>query len=388
MHWSSAGRVWLWGYTASVVACYAVLARRTAVSDQALAEPAASSTESGPLISIVVPARDEERNICRCVESLLDQDYAHVEVVVVDDGSCDATPCLLDHLRRHHPRGDRLRVLRVEELPQGWAGKPHALHVGVAAAQGEWLLFTDADTEHAPSALRTALWHARQRQVDLLSIMTSQQLDDFWGRVLMPIAFMGISAMYPERLVNDPASDVAIANGQFLFIRRAVYDAVGGYDTPTMRGTVVDDRDLAAVVKHAGYRLKVADGRHLVRTHMYHGLREHWLGWGKNAYLGSRGGPAMFALMTVGLPAITVLPFALLAGGVARRRAAWTVAGAVQVAAALSLRTRLDRTLGIPWRYVWTHPLGGAVFTGILARAGLRKLTGRGVEWRGRTYRV
>ncbi len=135
----------------------------------------------------------------------------------------------------------------------------------------------------------------------------------------MPIAYMGISFMYPPLLVNNPRSKVAIANGQYLLIRRALYQRLGGYDTPELRGTVVDDLALAQVVKRSGARLLLVDGRDLVATHMYRSLREHWDGWGKNAAIGARGGALGIAIMTPGLPLITVGPFALLASGLLRR---------------------------------------------------------------------
>ncbi|HEY7835127.1 MAG TPA: glycosyltransferase [Ktedonobacterales bacterium] len=394
MRWWRNQWLWVWGFTAGVVGTYAALAWRTMEGGVPVCAPLAAGDmphggdEDTPLVSIIVPARDEERNIRRCVESLLAQDYPRFEVIVVDDASRDATPRLLAEIARQHPRGDRLRVIRVDDLPPGWAGKAHALHTGALAARGDWLLFTDADTAHTPPALRSTLRHALDAHLDCFSILTEQELPDFWGRVLMPIAFMGVGAQYPARQVNDPASPVAIANGQYILLRRAAYTALGGYDTPRLRGTVLDDRDLAYEVKRAGYRLELADGHQLVRTRMYQSLREHWHGWGKNAYLGSRGGPAMFVAFTVGLLAITVAPVALLVGGLARRRPGVAAAGALQVAAAATYRDWLDRTLAIPRRYVWTHPLGGLIFAGILARSGWRKLTGRGAEWRGRTYKL
>ncbi|GAC1450997.1 MAG: hydroxychlorobactene glucosyltransferase CruC [Ktedonobacterales bacterium] len=386
------GSVALWGFTAMVVGFYAVLARRTVRAGAPVCAPSDARAAHDPgdevLVSIIVPARDEERNIRTCVESLLEQEYPHFEVLVVDDGSRDATPDILAQIQRSHPQRERLRVARVDELPAGWAGKPHALHVGASLARGSWLLFTDADTRHTPAALGAALACARARQIDLFSLGTRQDLPDFWGRVLMPVAYTGIGMLYPTSQVNDPASDVAIANGQYILIRRAVYNVLGGYGNPRLRGTVLDDRDLAREVKRAGYRIELADGRDLVQTRMYHGLGEHWQGWSKNAYAGSRGGPAFFALMTVGLPVISILPFALALGGLAGRRWQWTAAGATQVTAILVYRTDVNRGLGVPGRYAWTHPLGAAVFTGILARSAWRKLTGQGVQWRNRTYQI
>lgn len=341
-----------------------------------------------PRVSVIVPARDEERNIERCVASLLAQDYPDFEVIVVDDGSTDATPALLDQMRRQPAGRERLRVIRVDVLPAGWAGKPHALHTGVRSATGEWLLFTDADTFHEPGALRAAVIRAEHDGADLFSVGSRQEAPDFWNRVLMPIAYMGISFMYPPLLVNNPRSKVAIANGQYLLIRRALYQRLGGYDTPELRGTVVDDLALAQTVKRSGARLLLVDGRDLVATHMYHSLREHWDGWGKNAAIGARGGALGIAIMAPGLPMITVGPFALLASGLLRRDWRIALAGAAPVAALLGYRAYLDHMLRIPLRYGWTHPLGGLVFTAIMARSFWNRVRGVTVPWRGRSYAV
>jgi chlorobactene glucosyltransferase len=387
----------LWSLSAGITGFYLVaLARSIADAHSAapleplpvenLAPAASSRPTVAALVSVIVPARDEERNIRRCVESLLAQDYPNFEVIVVDDGSTDTTPALLEQMRQTPAGRERLRVVRVDELPSGWAGKPHALHTGAQVAAGDWLLFTDADTYHSPSALRSAVSRAECEGADLFTIGTTQELPDFWNRVMMPIAVMGISFMYPAVLVNNAHSRVAIANGQFLLIRRAVYQRLGGYDTDELRATVVDDLALARVVKRSGARLLFVDGRGLVTTRMYQSLGEHWNGWGKNAVLGARGGALSFALLAPGLPLITVAPVALLARGLLRRDWRMALAGGAPVAATLAYRAYLDRMLGIPLRYGLTHPLGGVVFTGILARALWRKLHGTTVPWRGRSY--
>src|SRR5258706_457326 len=131
------------------------------------------------------------------------------------------------------------------------AGKPHALHTGAVMADGDWLLFTDADTRHEPGALRLAVARALADGDDLLSLGATQELPDFWGRVLMPLAYMGIAMQYPPREVNDPKSPVAIANGQYILLRRAMYRRIGGYAHPALRATVLDEPDLAAAL-HSG----------------------------------------------------------------------------------------------------------------------------------------
>lgn len=383
----------LWGASAGITGFYLLSLART-VADARSAPPLSAPPKDAPpaanlpRVSVIVPARDEERSIVRCVESLLAQDYPDFEVIVVDDGSTDATPALLARLRQSPAGRARLRVARVDELPRGWAGKPHALHTGTGLATGKWLLFTDADTHHAPNALRAAVTRAEREGADLFTIGSLQEAPDFWTRTLMPIAYMGISFMYPPTLVNNPRSRVAIANGQYLLIRRAVYQRLGGYDTPELRGTIVDDLRLAETVKRSGGRLLFVDGRDFVATRMYQSLAEHWNGWGKNGAIGSRGGALGAALMTPGLPLITVGPFALLAGGLLRRDWRMTLAGVAPVAALLGYRAYLDRQLRIPLRYGWTHPLGGLIFTGILMRSVWRQARGETVAWRGRSYAV
>ncbi|MEO8970371.1 MAG: glycosyltransferase [Ktedonobacteraceae bacterium] len=326
-------RLLLWSHVFGVIAFYLILWFRSnprsekslqAPSDPSPARPprpdvlrptgTASARPPVPpiqTVSIIVPARNEQRNIQRCVTSLLEQDYGSYEVIVVDDGSTDDTPCILDDIAHHHPHGDKLWVLRLKDLPSDWAGKPHALHAGVQEAHGNWLLFTDADTWHAPNALSTALARATSEQIDLYTLGTKQELPGFWNKVMMPVAYLGISMQYPIYKVNDPTSAIAIANGQFILLRRAVYDITGGYARPDLRNTLLDDRDLAHVVKQNGFRLRMEDGQNLVHVYMYSNLRDTWRGWRKNAYLGSRGGVPFVLLELLGLPMIAIVPFLL-----------------------------------------------------------------------------
>ncbi len=391
-----AGRLFLAGSTVGVVGFYARALWQLEAVDPKRVETVERAARSLPLpegtslprVSIILPARNEERNIRRSVESLLAQDYPAFEVIVVDDDSTDATSTILRDIQQHNPHRDRLRVVRSETLPAGWAGKPHAIHTGVQHATGDWLLFTDADTCHNPSVLQLAVRAALAQNLDLLSLETTQELPDFWGRVLMPLAYLGISMQYDARAVNDPNSHIAIANGQFILLRRSMYDRIGGYASPSLRSTLVDDRDLAVAVKRAHGHMALLPGPDLVHTRMYTSLREHVDGWGKNAVVGSRGGPLFFAAMLAGLPIVGILPFAELAAGLVSRRKALLAAGAVQVAALLYYRVRLDERIGVPARYALTQPLASAVFLAILGRSWLASLRHTSVAWRGRRYQL
>lgn len=385
----------LWVHAAGVAGFYILLWQQTRSQGTPLRSAPQQSGPQDPFVSIIVPARNEAYNIHRCVTSLLEQTYPTYEVIVVDDNSTDITASILDELAQTHPQAARLQTLHLHDLPAGWAGKPHALHAGVMCARGTLLLFTDADTWHAPQALQMAVARAQERQLDLLSLGTTQELPSFWERVLMPLALLGISMQYPMRQVNDPRSPIALANGQYILLRRAVYDQLGGYARPDLRATLVDDRDLAVLVKRHGYTLELADGRGLVHVRMYRNLDAIWRGWRKNVYQGSRGGLLFMFLQILGLPMVTILPFLLpLWLGIAHL-AGWRKKGHGGESLAVSLlevgplfvyRRWLDREIGVPWYMLLTHPLAGALFVGILVQSTWRFLTGRGVDWSGRQY--
>jgi chlorobactene glucosyltransferase len=344
-----------------------------------------------PFISLCIPARNEEHNIRACVEAALAQDYPAYEVIVLDDRSDDSTPQILAELSRRDPR---LRVIHGAELPPGWAGKPHALHQAAAAARGEWLCFVDADTFLAPQALSSTYTKAISTSADLFTIMTEQILGSFWEKVIMPLVMTALSVGFSPRRVNDPRRRDAIANGQFILIRRSVYEAVGGH--ARLKDQIVEDKALAEQVKWNGYRLVLADGRAVAQTRMYTSLPQMWEGWTKNIYLGLREQPALLGLgvfgATLAVFAALVLPLWPLLGFL------WWLCGGGWPALAVSVealilwgtllivRGRAARGLGISAVWAVTTPLGAAVFAAMMLTSAWKVLSGRGVSWKGRVY--
>jgi len=350
------------------------------------------STSSYPLISVIVPARNEARNIRRCIQALLAQDYPNFEVIAVDDRSTDDTPRILEVLLATHGNAqDRLRVLHSPELPPGWAGKPHALVKGAAAAQGEWLCFIDADTFAAPGLLSATYATASKQSADLFTILTRQELGSFWEKTILPLVFTALSFGFPANRVNDPRKPDAIANGQFILIQRLVYEKLGGHGA--VRGRIDEDKALAELVKHAGYRLVVADGHRVASTRMYTALSEIWEGWTKNIYLGLRDRLWLLLLgAVVGLLGALLLPFWLLGG------LFWFATGggsgaALVVAQSLIVwgylvvqRWRASQAMGISPLYAFTLPLGALLFTAMMIVSAFNVLSGKGVTWKGRVY--
>jgi chlorobactene glucosyltransferase len=380
----------------SSLACLAALAILTWMHTRGrmgvVVQPTPPPSGPVPLISLIVPARDEARNIRRCVVGLLAQTYPEFEVLVLDDRSTDATPGILAGLAS---RDSRLRVLHGAKLPAGWAGKPHALFQAAGEARGEWLCFVDADTFLAPEALASAYACAQETRADLFTLMTRQELGSFWERTILPLVFTALSVGFSPGRVNDPGCKDAIANGQFILIRRSVYEAVGGH--AALKDSIVEDRDLAALVKGAGYRLVFADGRQVARTRMYTSLPEMWEGWTKNIFLGLNASPGLLLLGAFGaflaLYAALALPLWLAAGLIwwgadpGAGGAAVALEAAVVWAYLLAWRVIFLRAMDVPAWYALTVPLGAGIFAAMMFASAWKVLSGQGVTWKGRRYR-
>jgi len=353
-------------------------------------EPTLPPTEA-PLISVCVPARNEARNIRACVESILAQDYPNVEVIVLEDRSTDATA---EILRQLSAQSDKLKVIRGSDLPKGWAGKPHALFQASARAGGTWLCFVDADTFLSPAALSSCYAKAIEINADMFTMMTSQVLGSFWEKAVMPIVMTALSVGFSPRRVNDPNSKDAIANGQFILIKRSVYDAIGGHES--VKDQIVEDKAISERVKWSGHRLIVANGYPVARTRMYTSLPEMWEGWTKNIYLGLSDQPSLMLLGVFGafilLVAALVLPLWPLLGllwysqGGSWLALAVIAESLVLWAIVIQARARVAAGMGISPGYALTLPLGAAVFAAMMFSSTWNVLSGQGVTWKGRIY--
>ena len=353
--------------------------------------PAKPPAADAPLISICIPARNEEENIRNCVESALAQDYPNIEVIVLDDRSTDST---LTQLKEIASRDSRLLPISGSDLPEGWAGKPHALVQASAVARGEWLCFVDSDTFLNPDAISSCYAKALETKADLFTTLTQQVLGSFWEKVVMPLVMTALSVGFSPRKVNDPKRRDAIANGQFILIRRTVYDAIGGHEK--VKDQIVEDKAISEQVKWNGYRLIVADGLQVIRTRMYTSLETMWEGWTKNIYLGLHDHPAMLLLGAFGatlallvalfLPVWPMLGMAwYLQGG------GWLAVGVVIEALVvwgvlLLARAQVARKMHISAWYAWTVPLGAGVFAAMMIASAWKVISGQGVTWRGRKY--
>jgi chlorobactene glucosyltransferase len=354
--------------------------------------PAQASVSS---VSVIVPARNEAANIRRCVESLASQAYPDFEVVVVDDGSTDGTG---DLARGVAPgRARKLRVVEGTPLPAGWFGKPWACANGAAVATGDLLLFTDADTEHHPELLARAVEALREDRADAVSLIGRQEMVTFGERLVQPqvFALIGMRFRRLDRVVEADRWREAIANGQYILVRRDTYEALGGH--AAVRGEVVEDLRLAQEITRGGGRLSVRGAEDVFSTRMYTSLRELVNGWTKNVAVGARQaagwwGPAAIPVIALFLLVAWVLPAAALVGSGLLWAAGFSVPGAFVVwAGGATLFTTLIwlaayPRMGAPAFYGLLHPLGALVVVFIGLRSWVRG--SRRIEWKGRRYRA
>ena len=373
-----------------------------------------SPPADAPLISVCIPARNEERNIQSCVEAILAQDYPNFEVIVVDDRSTDRTSEILRAIvirsssssnlqdvswedQWHTLTGTRAQGLQIidgSDLAPGWAGKPHALYQASASARGQWLCFIDADTFLAPNAISSCLAKSYGTQADMFTIMTHQILGSFWERAVMPLVMTALSVGFAPRKVNDPQHRDAIANGQFILIQRSIYEAIDGHRS--VKDQIVEDKAIAEQVKGKGYRLIVADGRAVARTRMYTSLPEMWEGWTKNIYLGLRDQKSLLYLGVFGaivaLIAALFLPVWPFLGLLWLNNAGGWMAVMVILeslvfwAYLIAVRVGVMRAMEISSWYALTVPIGAAVFAAMMVTSAFMVLSGKGVFWKGRRY--
>jgi len=353
----------------------------------ALNAETATPDGEAPMVSVCVPARNEEANLEACVRSLLAQDLAPIEVLVYDDGSDDRTPEILARLATED---GRVVPVRVEPLPEGWNGKQHACWRMSRHARAEWMLFTDADVRFEPGAVRAALAFARSSGAGLVSTFPRQLTGSVGESLIVPMIFFVLFSYLPMprmRSSTDPSASAAC--GQFVFARRDAYEAAGGHEA--VRDSMHEGVKLPRLVRKQGFKTDLFDGTDLCRVRMYEGFGQTWRGFAKNAYegLGSVGLLVFITVMHLArLAPWVVLPAAGVSAllgdsGPVLPTAAWVLGGlglVVQIAQTWTLAGRF-RT---PKLGVWLHPVALVLMTLIQWHSLLLQATGRRT-WRGRS---
>ena len=333
-----------------------------------------------PRVAIVVPARDEAHRLAPLLASLRALDYPDYEILVVDDDSSDGTAALAE--------AAGARVRRGAPLPAGWAGKAFACHQGVGATVGEWILFTDADTVHAPASLRAAVAHARQGGLDVLSLLPGHRCDTFFERLIIPLAFSVVFAGTPSR--GAPAHEgrlpggVIPINGQYILCRRDLYLRTGGY--ARVGASVIEDALLMGVLGRERHRSRLCRAEGLVQVRLYGNLGELWGGFRKNTARYAAHDPRPLLGMVAYGAVLGGLPRLVVVAARTRRRSLWA-ATLLSYGIGGAWLAPWYRRFGVPRGYALLYPLGVALLAAIASDSAMRTASGHGVTWKGRRYR-
>jgi glycosyltransferase involved in cell wall biosynthesis len=328
-----------------------------------------------PVVSVIVPARNEEVCLGACLQSLVGQTGVSYEIIVVDDGSTDGTRQITQSFAG-------VQVVNAGPLPEGWSGKNNAMAAGARQAKGEWLLFTDADTVHAPGSLARSLAEARRQKADLLSYSPRQEVVGVWEKAVMPVIFAELAITYRPSVVSDPKSSAAAANGQYMLISREAYEAIGGF--AAIGGSLLEDVDLARAVKASGRRIFFRNGPDAVSARMYRSFAQLQEGWTKNL--------ALLFLSPLRLAGMRLLEFLLILAslevavlGVLYKRPSAAVFAAVLFLVLMGLFVARIREAHFESGATTLSLLGLPVFAYLLVRSKLFWRRGK-VTWKGRTY--
>jgi glycosyltransferase involved in cell wall biosynthesis len=325
-------------------------------------------------VSVIIPARNEEANLEPCLNSLVAQTGPPFEIIVVDDDSGDRTRAIAESF-------SSVRTIPADPLPKGWSGKGNACWTGAKIAKGRWLLFTDADTRHSPNSIAQALQEAEDNKAAVLSYSPKQEVHSFWERALMPVIFAELASTYRPKEVSDPLSPVAAANGQYLLIRRDVYDRLGGHAAVAV--AILEDVELARIVKRAGYKLRFRISN-AVSTRMYRTFGQMWEGWTKNLALLFRQPLLLAARRLLEFLLIILCAIGL---GVAIVGRDWRRGGVngVLVAVLLSFFLNRIRRAHFDWIANSVAFFGLPLFALLLLNSYISLKSGK-VRWKGRVY--
>jgi len=330
-----------------------------------------------PKISILFAARDEEEKLGVAINTLLALDYPNFEIIGVDDRSTDATPNILAEGKA---KDSRLQVVRVNELPAGWLGKPHALQKGYEVSSGELLLFTDADVQFKSDTLRRVVSLFQERRLDHLTLFCGLQMEGFWEKTVLTFFGLVFQLSTDPKSIGNPRSRGYVGIGAFQLVKRSIYEAGGTHKKLAME--VVDDLKLAKIVKQVGAKSCVGIAEEHVSVRWHAGLGNIVRGVTKNFFAAAGYSLFLVAAHCLIIFAVSLLPFLAIAflHGWARSFAISSIVIAVGFQASIAWVLKANPLYGL------THPVGCMVYLYMVLRSTAVTLWKGGVEWRGTFY--
>jgi len=342
-----------------------------------LAKFAPLADDGCPTVSVLFGARDEAEKMPAALETFLSLDYPRYEVIAVDDRSEDATGAILASAAH---KNARLHPVRIDSLPAGWLGKPHALQTAYENSTGDWLVFTDADVHFAPDLLRRAIALAEAKGWDHLTLLGEPKMYTLGEKIAM--TFFGLALVGGTRpyAASNPRSTWYAGVGAFQLMRRSAYEKMGTHRRLAME--VIDDVKLGKIAKEAGIRSGVARAGKSVSVHWHAGVANIVRGTTKNFFASSGYRLWLSSLHIFGLLLMCIFPVIALpfVHGLARALALASIAFPVIAEIGVALE------FGAPVIYAFTYPIGALVFVWMIMRSTFVTLRQGGIVWRGTFY--
>ena len=365
-------------WAASTLIALRMLPRIPDLRDEKFATPLGLAQT--PMISVIVPARNEEQDVEAGLRSLLAIESVAIEIIAVDDRSSDRTGSIMDRMAiEASASGKTLRVLHVSELPAGWMGKTHAMALAARQATAPWLLFTDADIFFAKDTLARAINFAEAEQADHVVIFPTLILKTIGERMMIAF-FQGIAALSSRFWrIPDPKTKESIGVGAFNMVRADVYRAMGGFEA--LRMEVLEDLRFGFEVKRQGFRQRVAFGRDLVRVRWAIGATGVIRNITKNFFAVFRFRVAITIAVCCGLFLFCAGPFVVCAGPASLR-----IPALVVLLMLVLLYRYYRRFTGISTIYALSFPLAACLVVYSILRSMTVTLARGGVQWRGTLY--
>ena len=346
-------------------------------------------SKSEPKVSIILPARDEEKFIRKCLDSLIKQDYKNYEIVVIDDSSKDATGEIIAEYAAIH---SNITAVSARPKPDSWMGKNWACMEGYKEITGELLLFTDADTVHAKNVISLSVAHLNTFNLDALSVMPRLLTYDFWTNITLPLISAFLHTRFSPLNVNDPAKKTGYFFGSFFILKKTTYQEVGTHKA--VKQEIIEDAALGRKVKESGYKLKMVRGEHLIdavwareKKTLWHGLKRLIV----PLYVQDKktGVGVFFAVLF--LLFVPFLVFGVLV--LLQTEAVSAVILCISAAAASILAyigTIIEVKVGLKLKsiYMLFAPLGGLVVVSAFLSGLLQATRRSAVKWRGRSYSI
>jgi cellulose synthase/poly-beta-1,6-N-acetylglucosamine synthase-like glycosyltransferase len=346
-----------------------------------------SKSHSNPKVSVIIPARNEEEFIERCLNSLIDQDYENYEIITIDDRSEDRTG---EIIKKISEKSSRVKYVLARPKPQKWIGKNWACMEGFKKATGELLLFTDADTFHKKNIISLAVTHLLSENLDALTVIPKMLCLDKWTRITLPVLSTFLHTRFSALRVNDPSKKTGYFFGSFFIISRKTYETVGTHEG--VKSEIVEDGALGKKVKEAGFKLKMVRGEHLVEAvwardwaTLWHALKRLMT----PLYI-QASSVAVAIFVAVLFLLFMPFPIFVYSAVFANLSESFSILFGTSILASMLvfLGSAIDakKGLGLSIKYALMSPIGSAIIVGGFASGILNAKRNNAVTWRGRTY--